>query len=373
LNVSAFSVEARSFQPLGMMTGSMGIHSPSHDWTVALGVKKYGAGMPFHRLEGLQANAGNPLPAATQWEIVSGAAKELTPAYEGLIRQAAQGTVIHDDDTTMTILAHLAENRTKEKGERTGTFTTGIVAEGDEGRVALFFTGRKHAGENLTKVLSEREGQRAPPIQMCDGLDRNLPDEPFETMLGNCHGHGRRNFVDVVENFPEECRFVLETLRDVYRNDAAARKASMSPDERLRHHQERSGPLMDKLKTWMDEQIAGKKVEENSSLGEAIRYMTKRWSPLTLFLRQPGAPLDNNICERTLKKAILHRKNALFFRSENGARVGDVFMSLIHTAELNAVNPFDYLTELLRHAREVREAADAWMPWNYRRTLQPAA
>lgn len=352
-----------------------GVHDCKYDATAAamVGLLKYGAGMPFHRLEGLQANAGNPLPAATQWEIVSGAAKELAPAYEELICQAAQGKVLHNDDTTMTILAHLAENRTKEKGERTGTFTTGIVAETEEGRVALFFTGRDHAGENLTKVLSEREGQRAPPIQMCDGLDRNLPDEPFETMLANCLGHGRRNFVEVVANFPEECRFVLETLRDVYRNDAAARKASLSPEERLRHHQEHSGPLMDKLKTWMDEQIAGKKVEENGSLGQAIGYMTKRWNSLTLFLRRQGAPLDNNICERALKKAILHRKNALFFRSENGARVGDVFMSLIHTAELNGVNPFDYLTELLRHAREVRDAADAWMPWNYRSALEPIA
>jgi hypothetical protein len=87
---------------------------------------------------------------------------------------------------------------------------------------------------------------------------------------------------------------------------------------------------------------------------------------LTLFLRQAGAPLDNNIVERALKKAILHRKNALFYKTMNGARVGDLFMSLIHTCELNRVNPFDYLTELLRHPAEVAVHPADWMPWNYR-------
>ncbi len=59
--------------------------------------------------------------------------------------------------------------------------------------------------------------------------------------------------------------------------------------------------------------------------------------------------------------------------ADNGAGVGDVYMSLIHTAELNGVNPFDYVTELLRHPREVRDDADAWMPWNYRQATSVGA
>jgi transposase len=328
---------------------------------------KYGGGVPFYRLGGMQGNLGMPLPPATQWEIVKQAAQELFPAYEELRRHAAQGEVIHNDDTSMTILAHKKENRVrKEEGERYGTFTTGLVASVEEHRVALFATGRNHAGENLTSVLEEREGQRSPPIQMCDGLDRNEPDERFKTIVANCLGHGRRHFVEIVEDFPQEVRHVLETLRDVYRHDAETHRAKMSPEERLRYHQEHSGPLMAELASWFQRQFDQKKIEPNSRLGDAIRYMQKRWEKLTLFLRVPGAPLDNNIAERALKKAILHRKNALFFKTENGARVGDVFMSLIHTAELNAVNAFDYLTELLRHAKEVAQDAERWMPWNYR-------
>ena len=86
-------------------------------------------------------------------------------------------------------------------------------------------------------------------------------------------------------------------------------------------------------------------------------------------LRQPGVPLDNNIVERALKKAIRHSKNSLFYRTRKGAQMGDLFMSLIHTCELNDVNAFDYLTELLRHVEELKQNPSAWMPWNYRDIL----
>ena len=93
--------------------------------------------------------------------------------------------------------------------------------------------------------------------------------------------------------------------------------------------------------------------------------MLRHWEKLTLFLRQAGAPLDNNVCERALKKAILHRKNSLFYKTQNGARVGDLFMSLIYTCQLNEANPFDYLTQLQRHADQVAASPQLWMPWNY--------
>jgi len=126
---------------------------------------------------------------------------------------------------------------------------------------------------------------------------------------------------------------------------------------------------MEKLHAWLRAQLDEKKVEPNSGLGTAMTYLLKHWDRLTLFLRQAGAPLDNNICERALKKAIRHRKNSLFYKTETGAEVGDLFMSLIHTCELNGVNPFDYLTQLQKHATELAHDPAAWMPWNYQETL----
>jgi transposase len=142
--------------------------------------------------------------------------------------------------------------------------------------------------------------------------------------------HSRRRFVDVVSNFPEECRYLLESLAEVYGYDAQAEKRGLSAEERLRFHQEHSGPVMERLHPWLRAPFAEKRDEPNSGLGSAITSCLKHWERLTLFLRQAGAPLDNNV-ERALKKAVLHRKNSLFYKMENGAQVGDLFMSLIHT------------------------------------------
>ena len=350
-----------------------GVGTEKYDETAAsmVGLLKYGAGLPFYRLQQLEQDLGIPLPAATQWAVVERAAGLLGPAYEELIHQAAQGELLHNDDTTMKILDFTDEARAEAlPGDgaetRTGIFTSGIVSVTGDRRIALFATGPKHAGENLAAVLAHRAAERSPPIQMCDALSRNTTGE-FETIVANCLAHARRRYVDVATSFPDECRHVLETLREVYRTDARA--VGLSPEERLRLHQEESGPRMTKLKKWLREQIDQHLVEPNSGLGEAIGYMRKHWEELTLFLRSAGAPLDNNLCERALKKAILHRKNALFYKTENGARVGDIFMSLIHTAELCEANPFDYLVALQRHTDAVERDPTAWMPWNYTEAL----
>jgi hypothetical protein len=325
---------------------------------------KYGSGLPFNRLQQLQGSCGIPLPASTQWEIVEMMADQINPVYQQLIWLAAQGEVIHNDDTTMKILALMQNNHAPDQSERKGIFTTGIVSTVNDQQIALFYTGRKHAGENLADLLQQRHLDRSAPIQMCDALSRNT-SEAFKTILANCLAHGRRKFVEVALNFPEPCRYVIETLAKVYKYDEMAKEQNMSADERLHFHQSKSGPLMDDLEIWLNDQLDQKKVEPNSGLGQAISYMLNHWQPLTLFLRVPNAPLDNNICERALKKAILHRKNSLFYKTENGARVGDLFMSLIHTCNLAGVNPFDYLTALQKHSADLAQHPEKWMPWNY--------
>jgi len=332
---------------------------------------KYGSGIPFYRLEQMEAQLGIPMPAATQWEVVEEAAEVIKPAHEELIRQAAQGQVLHNDDTSMRVL-HLER---EPSDERTGVFTSGIVSTGRGRQIALYFTGRQHAGENMAEVLQQRSAQLPSPIQMCDALSRNVPKLPtgVEILLANCLAHGRRQFVEVAANFPDECRYVLEMLGRVYGHDAESRECGLTPQERLQLHRERSGPAMEELHRWLEVQLAERKVEPNSGLGKAITYLLRHWRALTLFLREAGAPLDNNIVERALKRAVLHRKNALFYRTLHGAQVGDLFMSLIHTCQLCGANSFEYLIELERHAAELASHPADWMPWNYRDTLAAAS
>ncbi len=163
----------------------------------------------------------------------------------------------------------------------------GIVSTGDGHKIALFFSGRQHAGENLKDVLVRRAQDLPPPIQMCDALSRNLPAE-LKTIVGNCLVHGRRRFADVFDDFPEECGHVLDRLGAVYHNDALAREQKMSPQQRLDFHQRESGPVMEELHVWLVRQLDDRLVEPNSALGVAISYLLKHWEKLTLFLPSGG-------------------------------------------------------------------------------------
>jgi transposase len=337
---------------------------------------KYGSGFPYHRLENFQKALGVPVPASTQWDITYPLFETGVHPYKELVRQAAQGKLFHSDDTGVKILSIMKENKEKKVmaedaadwEKRKATYTSGIISKVGDHVITLYFSGRKYAGENLDEVLRKRAMDLGPPLQMCDALNQNYPKE-FSTIIVNCLSHGRRKFVELIESYPQECRFVIETLAKVYRYDEEARLEEMTPWERLCFHQKKSKPLMDKLEIWFTEQFAQKKIEPNSNLGQVIKYMQNHWHRLTGFLRLEGAPLDNNCLERALKVAILNRKNAYFYKTKNGAYVGDVLMSLIETCRNAKANPFDYLTRIQENTIDVIQNPGKWLPWNYRETI----
>lgn len=345
---------------------------------VMIALLKYGAGMPFTRLESLHRAAGIPLPASVQWEQVAQTADVLWPVLEALWREAAAGDLVHNDDTTMKVLdlkkeldrleAADEQSASAEKPRR-GIFTSGLVSVAGRLRIGLFRTGNRHAGENLGDLLGRRSWEKPEAILMCDALSRNLPKE-FKVLLANCLAHARRQFVDEFDAFPESCTYVIERFAEVYKNDAQARERNMDAQARLAYHRQFSAPVMNELEQWSHTQLDDHLVEPNSGLGEAINYLLNHWDALTFFLEKPGVPLDNNVCERALKKAILHRKNAMFYKTERGARVGDLFMSLIHTCELNGINALHYLQTLIDHARHLAKAPERWLPWNYHQAVE---
>jgi hypothetical protein len=286
---------------------------------------------------------------------------------------------VHNDDTYVRILALMGKRRDElvaagelELPERTGLFTTGIVAKTGAGPVVLFASGRQHAGENLADLLKLRDSSLPPPTQMCDGLERNLsPEHPVN--LANCLAHGRRHVVDEVGNHPQLCEYLLEELGIVFANEAMCVRDGIRCEERLAFHQRASGPLMARLRDWIERLFADKRVEPNSGFGGALKYLLSRWDPLTLFLRVVDAPLDNNIVERALKMAIRQRRASLFYRTLNGAFVGDVYTSLIATTLVHRGDPFRYFTALFTHAKAVAAAPHDWLPWNYEAALASLA
>jgi transposase len=340
-------------------------HHPTAISMVAL--MKYGSGFPFYRMETFLGHFGLALRASTQFEMVAAGIPVFEPIYDELQKQGALAGLLQSDDTSAKITKF---ERPEEFANRTGIFTTGLLAILGTYKIGIFKTGAKHTGEHVAAALKTRPEGQASPIFMADGLRRNFPKAVEEaTKVANCLSHGRRYFVDLVHAFPDQCQDVLDALGTVFFNDSLAKANQMSPEDRMFFHQVFSQSIMDDLKLRMQRQLDDHLVEANSRLGKAYRYMIVRWERLTLFLREPGAPLDNNAVERMLKKAVLNRKNAYFYRTNRGAKVGDIYMSLIYTCELNGVNAFEYLTELQNHAEKVKAKPAEWVPWNFRDTL----
>ena len=266
-----------------------------------LAILRYGAGQPMYRTDKWQNHFGVPLPASTQWEQIDAASKIPELVYEALIGVAAQGELVHNDDTPMRVQSLRQEISAAESADsRTGIFTTSIISKVRELRIALFFTGQKHAGENLDQLLKRRAADLDRPLQMCDALSRNQP-KGLQTTLCNCILHGRRGFVDVVESFPEECRKVIESLREIYRFEAMSKEQNLSDAQRLAFHQEHSKPVMDG--------VAGQDREFNEQFASLCEHYGL--VPRTIGIDRPNENGDvessNGHLKRRLRQHLLLR------------------------------------------------------------------
>lgn len=331
-------------------------------------LQKYFMATPFYRQERYQQLLGFPFKDSTQWDLVESVANCVYPVFTVLEQLAANGTHLNHDDTRVKILDIIRANKLDPNKQRKGTFTTCIFAQSGEHKICLYYSGTKHSGENVAQVLEKRDKNLPLILRMCDALSANVP-AALKTILSHCLVHGRRKFTDIESFFPDECGHVIDQLALVYKYDAEAKEKNMTAEERLAHHQKWSLPVMEALKAWMQAQFDERKVEPNSALGCAIRYMQKHWAELTRFLSISGAHLDNNLVERALKLAIRTRKNAMFHKSTHGAFIAGLFLSLIATCELARKNPRRYLIALQEHKSDVFKHPDLWLPWNYEATI----
>jgi transposase len=340
-----------------------------------LAVSRYYLGVPGYRLQGYQAMLGVPVPDATQWDQIEVVGDCAYKVFAQMEREAAQGALIFHDDTAVRILSLIKENRAlvaaaqgqglSTTNERTGMHTTALVVQGGEHTAILYYSSRRHAGENLQGLLDKREAGRAKPLAMSDALSSNEVADEAAVIRGHGLAHGRRKCSDLEAVFPHECQVVLEVLSQVFDHDEQARKEQLSPAARLAYHQAQSQPLLDGLTRWLDTQIDAPLVEPNSSLGKAIGYMQRHWVTRTRFLSVAGAPLDNHLAERALKLFIRQRNNSLFYKSTHSAYIASVLTSLIATCLYAGVNAVEYLVALQENRHEVFAEPAAWLPWAY--------
>jgi hypothetical protein len=346
-----------------------------------LALARYYLGLPWHRLEGFQALVGVPVPDATQWDQGEIVGDCTHPIFKCLEKLAAQGEVIFQDDTPGRVLTLIEENQIaraqaqaqgKAKPDiRTGMQTTALIAQVGERRICLYYTGRRHAGENLAALLTKREPGRGKPLVMSDALSHNHAEEDA---LIRCHclAHARRQFSDLGADSPAASAVVVTALKLIYDQDEEARDQGLNAQARLVYPQEYSAPGFPTLKPWREQQTTQRLVEPNSRVGKAIAYLLEHWATLTQCLKEPGAPRDNNIAERALKLAIRQRKNSVFYATEHSAYITNILTSVSATCVQAGVKAVDYLVAVQDHRQEVVANPSAWLPWNYEAALVPS-
>jgi len=340
----------------------------SESFAAMLMINKYFMAVPLYRQSALQDMLGIPMPASTQWDIISSYEPLLKVVYQQLLRDAANGKGFHLDDTSAKILEVIKEREAEGK-KSTKCFTTGMISVHDDHRVAIFITDDKSAGKTFSPIFALRDESLDQPYIMVDALTANIPKAIEEGLYTLCYClvHARRNFYDLGDGYDDLVEFVLDSISKLYDNDKQTK--SMSPDARLAYHEKYSQPIMFSLKNHLE--TYKKDFEPNSSAGKAIEYMLKRWTELSQFLRYGHTPLDNNEVERALKIPIRNRKNSMFYKTRKGAEIAGFIQSLIYSAAQNNVNPYDYLTSVFTHKDEVEKNPSNWLPWNYHLALEP--
>jgi transposase len=329
---------------------------------VALVMSRYAAGVPFYRTASLQQMVGVPVASSTQFDRCEQVANALLPVYTEMVKEASKSELIHADDTRVKILSMVKQNKGLSKGKRRGMQTTAVVAIAEECRIAIYVSGRRHAGENIKELIKSRPESLGLIKQVGDASANNQINEE-DVIFICCWAHARRYFTDIESRFAQGSGYVLDRIAELYKNDKDT--IGMLPKQRLGYHQQHSEKIVNQLYEYIEEEIKQKRVEPNSALGKAYEYMRNNKGCLTKFLEQEGVPLDNNCAERALKKTVLMRKNSLFYKTEHGAVIGDMLMSVIETCRLNKVNVWEYLVEVVKHRREVRKNAREWLPWRY--------
>lgn len=339
-----------------------------------MALHKFFAGAPYYRQESIQAMMGVKLTASTTFDQTELVANSLQPVYTLLKQNAANAMHYYLDDTGNRILKQAPIEKRQRNSDkprlRSGVYSSGVVATLNDGhRVVLYQTNIGHAGEFIDELLSQRSSHYPPPLLMSDALPSNHPSHPYEVHHCLCNSHGRRQFAEVLHQFPDEVEEILNWYGKIWKHEDEARAQGLDDEKRQAYHKTHSLPIMKQIDNWGQEQLDTGSVEENSGLGKAICYFNRHYEGLTAFCQIKGAQLDNNCAERALKLVARNRKNAMFHKTQAGASIADVVMSMIATSVEAGINVFEYFNTLQQFHQEVKATPEQFLPWNYQSNI----
>lgn len=305
-------------------------------YTVEVGAhiaeRKYLDHVPLDRQRRGMNRQGLNVTTSTLWDQVNVVAKYLEPTYE-LLRQYVLGAdIVGVDETTWRLMT---------KKPNTKWWVWAMCCPS-----AVYYDFRS---SRSAKAAGEFVGDFSGTI-VCDGykayetLAKSRPD----LRLALCWSHARRKFVDAEHNYPVAAE-AIELIGKLFAIDRDTENpALLSGDDklaaaeaRLRARADRAPPILDELREWALAQRGLPK----SGLRKAIDYLLGHWKPLRTFLEDPYVPLDNNAAERALRGIVIGRKNHYGSRSERGTRVAAIMYTVMETAKLNGLDPFQWVVD----------------------------
>ncbi len=338
-----------------------------------MSIYKYFSGMPFFRQETLQSIFNCHISASSIFDQSEQVANMIKPVFDHLKVLASSADHFYLDDTTNKILDKkpiLKKRRGSNKETlRIGVYSSGMIATYNKKDIVLFKTNIGHAGEFIDEILDKRSKDLQIPKLMSDAASQNKPSRQ-KVIWCLCNAHARRQFFDLLDDYPEFCKKIIFYFDKIFENERIAKNKKLNEDDRLLFHKEDSLDYYQKIISLAENHLKEKKTEPNSNLGRAIKYLLRHKEGLMQFCYTKGAKLDNNKMEAMLKLIVIGRKNHYFFKSSVGAAVSDTILSVIATAKGTGINIFEYLTHLQRFSKEVRKNPDLWTPWNYLTTLE---
>ncbi|NYS61241.1 IS66 family transposase [Vreelandella salicampi] len=321
---------------------------------------KYQDALPLYRQSQIFARHGAEIPRNTlaRWMVQAG--ERITPLIETLRQHLLTAPLIHMDETTLQV---------NQEADRKASATSYMWVQrgGPPGQqVVLFDYDASRAGRVPVRLLSDYAGRL-----ITDGYEgyAEVVRRNGITHAG-CWAHARRKFVEAQKVQPKgktgKADWALNQIRKLYGVEKQAK--ALKPDARHALRDQKSRPLIDQLRTWLDKSLA--QVLPKSALGKALHYLDHQWPRLTRFLDDGLIPLDNNPAENAIRPFVVGRKNWLFSHTPSGAQASAAIYSLIETAKANGLSPYEYLQHVFETLPTLNDdELSTLLPWQWKETL----
>jgi transposase len=315
--------------------------------------QKFVDGMPLYRQsESLKRqNIFLDRTNLANWTIKYGC--DMQPLINLMLERIRQQNVLHIDETTVQVLCEPGRSAQSKS-------YMWVMASFNQQPATVFYYAPSRSSEIAQQLLADSQA-----AFMADGYPGYNALEQTHKRLG-CWAHARRKFIEAQKLQPKgkvgKADQALSYIQKLY---AIERNIKDHPiDEKYRIRQLESKPIIDKIQEWMQKSLA--QISHQSEIGKALNYLNNQWPSLVRYLDNGEYPIDNNLIENAIRPFAIGRKNWLFAQSQAGARASANLYSLIETAKLNKLNPYEYLRKVFTEIPSAQSLEDieALLPWN---------